>query len=148
DSFSQDFFVGQLPFNTFNPGPAYNDIGFSFSPVPVLQSGQPVYTDFGVALPVREGVPDVFTVDQNLRTPYIQIYNANVQQRLGPSAAIKIGYVGPLARRLFPFRDINQPHPAVGVYPFPDYLYINQFESTATSHYNALQAVLKLRNWH
>src|SRR3712207_8548986 len=25
DAFSQDFFVGQLPFNTFNPGPAYKD---------------------------------------------------------------------------------------------------------------------------
>src|SRR5205085_10265486 len=27
DAFSQDFFVGQLPFNTFNPGPAYNPVG-------------------------------------------------------------------------------------------------------------------------
>ena len=148
DSFSQDFFVGQLPFNTFNPGPAYNDIGFSFSPVPVLQSGQPVYTDFGVALPQREGVPDVFTVDQQLRTPYIQIYNVNVQQRLGANAAIQIGYVGSLGRQLFRFRDINQPDPAVGVYPFPDYLYINQFESSASSHYNSLQTVLRLRSWH
>ena len=37
DAFSQDFFIGQLPFNTFNPGPAYNGVGpnptlFSFSP--------------------------------------------------------------------------------------------------------------------
>ncbi|MBV8570337.1 MAG: TonB-dependent receptor, partial [Acidobacteriaceae bacterium] len=35
DAFSQDFFVGQLPFNTFNPGPAYNDIG---GPAPILFS--------------------------------------------------------------------------------------------------------------
>ena len=37
DAFSQDFFVGQLPFNTFNPGPGYNGVGpapitFNFSP--------------------------------------------------------------------------------------------------------------------
>jgi hypothetical protein len=35
DTFSQDFFVGQLPFNTFNAGPAYNDIG---GPAPILFS--------------------------------------------------------------------------------------------------------------
>src|SRR5215467_12285534 len=27
DAFSQDFFAGQLPFNTFNPGPAFNPVG-------------------------------------------------------------------------------------------------------------------------
>src|SRR5690349_23247674 len=34
DAFSQDFFAGQLPFNTFNPGPAFNPVG----PAPVLFS--------------------------------------------------------------------------------------------------------------
>jgi hypothetical protein len=29
DAFSQDFFAGQLPFNTFNPGPAFNPVGSS-----------------------------------------------------------------------------------------------------------------------
>ena len=46
DAFSQDFFVGQLPWNTFNPGPAYNDIEFSFSPVVQIEDGQPVFEDF------------------------------------------------------------------------------------------------------
>ena len=27
DAFSQDFFIGHFPFNTFNPGPAYNGVG-------------------------------------------------------------------------------------------------------------------------
>src|SRR5207247_11254268 len=48
DVFSQDFFLGQLPFNTFNPGPAYNGvcadpITSSFSPVCQIQSAQPVF---------------------------------------------------------------------------------------------------------
>ena len=47
DAFSQDFFVGQLPFNTFNSGPAYNGVGpdpitFSFSPASTIQPGVPV----------------------------------------------------------------------------------------------------------
>jgi outer membrane receptor protein involved in Fe transport len=139
DAFSADFFLGQLPFNTFNPGPAYNDIQFSFSPASQLVPGQPAYTDFAAS--------DVFTVDQKLKTPYVQTYSANIQQQIGKHAALQIGYVGSQGRSLFRYRDINQPDPAVGVYPFPDFLYINQFESTAVSHYNSLQTSLKIQDW-
>src|SRR5206468_7153329 len=87
DSFSQDFFVGQLPFNTFNPGPAYNPtepspILFSFSTVPVIQSGQPIFTDYLDS--------DVFAVDRHLRTPYVQNYNLNVQQQLFRNAVLQV----------------------------------------------------------
>src|ERR1043165_6073769 len=40
DAFSQDFFAGQLPFNTFNPGPAFNPVG----PAPILFSFSTVDT--------------------------------------------------------------------------------------------------------
>ena len=49
DVFSQDFFLGQIPYNADTPGSAYNDIG----PKPILSSstvatqivsGQPVFT--------------------------------------------------------------------------------------------------------
>jgi len=140
DAFSQDFFVGQLPWNTFNSGPAYNDILFSFSSVPVLTPGGPVFTDFAAT--------DVFTVDPNLSTPWIQNYNINLQRRLGDHAAIQIGYVGSRGRDLFRYRDINQLDPRTGAAPFPDFIYINKFESTARSSYNALQASLRMSGWH
>jgi outer membrane receptor protein involved in Fe transport len=140
DAFSQDFFVGQLPFNTFNPGAAYNDIQFSFSPVSQIQSGQPVFTDFSSS--------DVFTVDPKLRTPYVQNFNLNVQRQLGPNAALQVGYVGSVGKSLFRYRDINQLDPKTGAAPYPDYVYINLFESTATSTYHSLQSVLKVANWH
>jgi hypothetical protein len=150
DAFSQDFFVGQLPWNTFNPGPAYNDLGFSFSAVDQIAPGVPIFPDdsFSAALPSLHGFPDVWTVDQNLQTPWVQNYSANVQRQLGPYAALQVGYVGSIGRHLFRYRDINQLDPATGIAPYPDYEYINQFESTATSHYNALQASLKIRGWH
>src|SRR5204863_2413600 len=86
DAFSQDFFVGQLPWNTFNPGPAYNDIG---GPAPVLFSGTAALAGTpgpcaGPAIPIPNttscappvfsnfGASDIFTVDQRIRTPYIQ----------------------------------------------------------------------------
>jgi hypothetical protein len=139
DSFSQDFFVGQLPFNTFNPGAAYNDIQFSFSPAATLAKGAPAFTGFSAS--------DVFTVDPKLRTPYVQVFSANVQRQLGSRAALQVGYVGSQGRKLFRYRDINQPDPQTGVYPNPDFVYINHFESTASSSYNSLQTSLRISNW-
>jgi hypothetical protein len=158
DAFSQDFFVGQLPWNTFNPGPAYNDIGGS---APVLFSGTaalavtpgpcaapaiaisnttscapPVFSNFGAS--------DIFTVDQKIRTPYIQNYNVNVQQQLARGMALQVGYVGSAGRKLFRYRDLNQSIGG-GSLPYPNFVYINQFESSAISNYNALQTTLKLR---
>jgi hypothetical protein len=147
DSFSQDFFVGQLPFNTFNPGPAYNGIGadavtFSFSPPAVIVPGVRVFDSSTFS------ATDVFTVDQNIRTPYIHVYNANVQQELARNIAIEVGYVGSAGRKLFRYRDINQVNPATGTVAFPAFVYVNQFESTASSDYKSVQASLQIRNWH
>jgi hypothetical protein len=169
DLFSQDFFLGQLPFNTFNPGPAYNGTGpypilFSFSPTSQIVTGQPVFTGFGAT--------DVFAVDRNIRTPYMENYNLNVQQQLGNSAVLQISYVGSEGHRLFRYRDINQIRdPAVDctnrpttlslscVHPFDNgpfppstsgastFGYVNYFESSANSNYNALQTTLRLRNY-
>lgn len=164
DAFSQDFFVGQLPFNTFNPGPAYNfipgvsNIQFSGSAaVAVVPSAggcalpniavpnnpglcaPPVFSGFGAT--------DIFTVDQKIRTPYVQNFNFNIEQQIGGPAAVQIGYVGSTGRKLFRYRDLNQTVGG-GPLPFPDFVYINQFESTARSSYNSLQATLKLRNMH
>ena len=147
DSFSQDFFVGQLPFNTFNPGPAYNGIGadavtFSFSPAATLAPGVRVFDASTFS------ATDVFTVDQKIRTPYIHVYSANFQQELARNVAVEVGYVGSAGRKLFRYRDINQVNPATGTVAFPAFIYINQFESTASSDYKSVQASLQFRNWH
>ena len=156
DAFSQDFFVGQLPFNTFNPGPAYNPIGpaavlFSFSTVGQIQPGVPVFTDYLDS--------DVFAVDPKLRTPYVQNYNLNLQHQLSDNVIAQVGYVGSAGRKLFRYRDINQPlDPAISTArPFDDgpfapsggaFFYVNHLETTANSNYNALQTSLTLRDWH
>lgn len=153
DAFSQDFFVGQLPFNTFNPGPAYNGVGpapilFSFSTVAQIQAGVPVFTGFSDS--------DVFAVDRSLRTPYVQNYNFNIQQELMKNVVLQVGYVGSQGRKLFRYRDINQPvNPAISTArPFDNgpfapsggtFFYVNQLETSASSSYNALQTSLTLR---
>ena len=81
DVFSQDFFLGQVPYDAATPGSAYNDIG----PKPILSSGavtsqivagQPVFSGFGAS-------SNLFAVDQHLPTPYMFNYNLNVQQQVG-----------------------------------------------------------------
>jgi hypothetical protein len=154
DAYSQDFFTGQLPFNTFNPGPAYNPIGkspilFSFSTVSTIQAGVPIFNGFSDS--------DAFIVDRNIRTPYVQNYNLNIQQELFKNAVLQVGYVGSNGTKLFRYRDINQPpNPAVSTArvfdkgPFAPsggtFFYVNQIETTAHSNYNALQASLTIRD--
>jgi Carboxypeptidase regulatory-like domain len=154
DAFSQDFFVGQLPFNTFNPGPAYNPVGpsavlFSFSTVEEIENNVPIFTDYLDS--------DVFTVDPNLRTPYVQNYNLNIQRELFRNGVLQVGYVGSNGTKLFRYRDINQPlDPRVSTArPFDNgpfapsggtFFYVNQLETSAHSNYNALQASFTLRN--
>ncbi len=154
DAFSQDFFAGQLPFNTFNPGPAFNPVGpapvlFSFSTEPVIENGVPIFTDFLDS--------DVFAVDANLRTPYVQNYNLNIQRELFKNGVLEVGYVGSHGTKLFRYRDINQPlNPSVSsARPFDNgpfapsggtFFYVNQLETTAISNYNALQTTFSVRN--
>ncbi len=145
DGYSQDFFLGHFPFNTFNPGSAYNGIGPA-----AITSGSVAGTPITSGVPIFQGfspTTDVWTVDQNLRTPYVQNYNLNVQQELTKNASVQIGYVGSTGKKLFRFRDINQSN-LVGEFPFPAWTYVNQFESSAVSNYNALQTVLNIRGFH
>lgn len=154
DAYSQDFFVGQLPFNTFNPGPAYNPVGaspilFSFSTVPTIVNNVPIFTDYLDS--------DVFAVDRNLRTPTIQNFNLNLQHELFKNVVWQIGYVGSRGAKLFRYRDINQPiNPAVSTArPFDNgpfapsggtFFYVNYLETSANSNYNGMQTSLSFRN--
>jgi Carboxypeptidase regulatory-like domain/TonB-dependent Receptor Plug Domain len=177
DAFSQDLFEGHLPFNSsFDPGPAYNGYGpnpisFASATGGVLTAGVPVY---GFPSPMG----DAFGVQQNIRTPYLQNFNLNWQQQLGRKTVLQVGYVGSNGHKLLRFRDINQPtlamiqqtpygpnsiafdpnYPAnpnvpgcyctprpFGSFPFN---YVNYEESSANSNYNALQASLRVNDWH
>ena len=119
DAFSQDMFLGHLPWNCgFCPGPAYPGLGpnalatgsvatdpntgLALTP---LTAGSPVYSGYG-----PEG--DFFTADPKMRTPYIQNFNLNLQQQLGSKTVLQVGYVGSIGIKLFQFLDINQPSQA------------------------------------
>ncbi len=166
DAFSQDFFAGQIPYTSSNAGPLFNDVG----PRPISYGGvdanalQPVACGTAGSIPVPGsslctgpvysgfGPSDVFTVDQRLRTPYVQNYNLNIEQQLAPKTAISVAYVGSAGRKLFRFTDLNQADPTTGVRPLSalglPYYYVLDFQSSAISNYNSLQTSLKIRDLH
>jgi outer membrane receptor protein involved in Fe transport len=112
DTFSHDFFTGQLYENTNNLGPAYNPIGTK----PVFQAptvgtlspagGAPVFDNSTAGL--QAGTMDASTIGK-LRTPYIHNYSLNIQQQLLPNTVLQVGYVGTAGRKLQRIRDLNQP---------------------------------------
>jgi hypothetical protein len=116
DAPSQDMVLGHLPYPTFfAPGPAYNPVGpastqivSAVAPGGPLAAGVPVY-----------GAPDclsfecdVFAFDRNIKTPYMENYNINIQQQLNNKTVVQLGYVGSQGHRLWRFFDINQPDTA------------------------------------
>ncbi len=181
DAFSQDIFLAHIPYNcTFCPGPAYTGvgvaaIGFSDLSGNAIAPGVPVY---GASSPLGS----YFGVDPNIRTPYIQNWNFNIQRQINNKIMMQIGYVGAKGTKLFRFRDINQPtqsqitafdlsqcatwgQTAPNCYiagfdgpdganfnvprtNYPNFFYVNQEESSASSIYNALQASLHMNAWH
>lgn len=162
DAFSQDFFAGQIPYSSSNAGPLFNDVG----PRPISYGGvdsnalQLVACGTAGSIPVPGsssctgavysgfGPSDVFTVDQRLRTPYVQNYNLNIEQQLAPKTAISVAYVGSAGRKLFRFNDLNQGDPATGIRPLSAFYYVLNFQSTAISNYNSLQVRLNVRDLH
>jgi hypothetical protein len=106
----------------------------------------------GTAAECGTSVFDVFSVNQNFRTPYFFNYNFNVQKSFGNGMAVwQIGYVGSEGRKLSVMLDINQlpnTHADGALTQFPNYGGINQLNSIGTSNYNALQSTLRLRAWH
>lgn len=166
DAFSQDFFAGQIPYVSSNAGPLFNDVGPSpisygsaaanvlqpdacggYGVIPVPNSSLctgPIFGGFG---PV-----DVFTVDQHLRTPYVQNYNLNIEQQVNSKTSVSIAYVGSSGRKLFRFIDLNQGDTATGTRPLTNlglpYYYVLDFQSSAISNYNSLQMRLNVRNLH
>lgn len=110
DAFSQDIFLGHIPYNcVFCPGPAYAGVGpaaISFAGLSSSALGAgPVFSS-------PSPLGDFFGVDPNIRTPYVQNFNLNIQQQLSSKAVVEVGYVGTKGTKLFRFRDINQPSQA------------------------------------
>jgi hypothetical protein len=191
DAFSQDMVLGHLPYSPFyDPGPAYNNIPYTKGTAPDIIATPAIKTaDSG--LPIGAGVPvfsndpanaclpecDAFAFDRNIKTPYMENYNLNLQQQISNKIVVQVGYVGSQGHRLWRFFDLSQPSQAeitasdcpngiatcattsaiTGSYGVPrDYIggnfpygafYLLQENSTGKSNYNALQTSFRVNAW-
>ncbi len=87
--------------------------------------------------------PSATAFQRNLRTPYMQHWNYNVQRQAGAGAVLEVGYTGSKGSKLLSARDINQPGPSAAPFnlrPNPLFGDVNVLESRASSNYHALQA--------
>ena len=175
DAFSQDMFMGHLPFNSFyDPGAAYSGIG----PNPIFLASIFKGVALSDSFPVYQAASpmiDRFGVDQNLRTPYMENYNLNLQQQINRKMTLQIGYVGSQGHKLLRFRDLNQPTlaliqgydyhssvdplgnvintggcctPGALLGPGGGGVYYNYEEASGNSTYNSLQTSYRIDNWH
>jgi hypothetical protein len=83
---------------------------------------------------------NVYSVNQNFRTPYFYNYSLQVEKGLGNTAVWQVGYVGSEGRKL----NIMLNLPTTGT----NFNNIIQLNSIGTSNYNALQTTFKIRTWH
>jgi len=180
DAFSQDMMLGHLPYPTFYaPGPAYNNIGPD--PVQMANANPAAFDANGLYIPTTHiyGTPgcgvecDTFSFDRNIKTPYMENYNINIQHQFSSKVSMQLGYVGSQGHRLFRFYDLNQPSqatitatdlgcaciddfgvprpfavPAGGLNTAAGSTYVFQENSFGTSNYHSLQAQLRLTNYH
>jgi hypothetical protein len=182
DAFSQDMVMGHLPYPPFfDPGPAYNPVGPSQYQIisatatggSTIASGVPVYN----APSCASLECDAFAFDRNIKTPYMENYNLNIQQQLGSKMMVQLAYVGAQGHHLWRFFDLNQPGAAeintmdttygciydfgacstpgapfgaarpLNANPYASF-YVLQENSSGQSNYNAFQGSFRITGWH
>ncbi len=141
-------------------GVSRNPVG----PVPVFTVTNPNTVVVQQGVPIFGGVTatppfGAYAISQQMRTPYVQNFNINVQRQLSRWTLLQVGYVGNQARKLPVNLEINQPLPdptgALTVQErrpynslFPNIAGITELRSAGNSHYNSMQMSLRNQQWH
>jgi hypothetical protein len=121
--------------------------------------------------PTGSNVVSVYSVDRNFKTPYAELFGLNIEQSLGHSWQVNVGYVGSASRHNLALEDVNQsavvPGEQLDQLPvaagqtfspqqqsrpyfnkFPNIGIVNQLNSVSSSSFNALQITLRSSTWH
>ncbi len=111
----------------------------------------------GLAYPLTPGVAgglnplrSVFMIEENIKNPYTQNWNANIQRELPGRMVLEVGYVG--THFVHGYTDVgylNLPDPTQGGRrPNPNFGQVNNFRSFLYQHYNGLQTALRKQQSH
>lgn len=99
--------------NSFLVSPGNNNLTnlIDWSPTPAT-SIFPV-NDPSLASCTASGPCNFFGVDQNLKTPFVENWNVNLQHEIGPATLLQVGYVANRGRNLYSTLDLNQVNTAI-----------------------------------
>jgi len=93
--------------------------------------------------------PTVNSFVKHSPTPYVQEWNATIQQELGGGFTLQTAYVGSMSHDLYAAINIDQPAPAAGAIqarrPLPTYSAVNEYAPWISAHYNSLQTQVERR---
>src|SRR2546422_278583 len=78
--------------------------------------------------------PSVVRMDPNIRAAYAIQTSLGVERKLGRQSYLSAEYTMLRGLELYRMRDINAPLPATGLRPDPNFLNIDQFETSGSSH--------------
>jgi hypothetical protein len=77
--------------------------------------GDPIVNQLSRGLPLdalsRPAAPSLFALDPDFRDPYVQHWNLGIQRELGWNTVWEVSYAGSAGKKLYEFRDANQPRP-------------------------------------
>ena len=153
--------------------PNYSIVLGAYDPTtgPVWTPNQttPIFTP-ALGEPTGDNVVSVYSVDRNYKTAYSELYGLNIEQSIGKSWLLNVGYTGSATKHNLSLQDINRS--GLGLddstatvmangyafsaqqasrpffSKFPNIGIVNQVNSNAGSNFNALQVTLKSSQWH
>lgn len=102
---------------------------------------------------INPNTPSLFSIDPNIRTPYVLQWHATVQYQVSPNSLFEVAYVGSKGTKLYTYLNSNQAAPSADPSaplaprrPFP---YVDDsvgyLNTAGNSEYDALQAKFQRR---
>jgi len=104
---------------------------------------------FTAPTPSQPYLQSIFVTPLNLRTPYVQSWNLNLQEQIGGTLAVEVGYVGSKGTKLTRLYDANQGRDSgIGTPAYAQWAAVDVFSDSANSTYNGLQTTVRLQRFH
>jgi hypothetical protein len=141
----QDNPIGPHPVDSYST----NRLGQTAYNWDVIQAGGNAVFSGATTCPTLSGCGvntyNVYSVNQNFRTPYFYNYNLQLEHSLGSAAVLQIGYVGSAGHKQAVMLNLNQNSTFNAL--LPNVGSILQENSIGNSNYHSLQSTLRMRSW-
>jgi len=112
--------------------------------LPVVISNPSYPVPFTSPSQIQLATPSVVRIAPGIRTPVLFQSSLSIERRLGKGRNyLTLDYTRVRGFRLYRMRNINAPLPTIGLRPNPNFINIDQFESSGSSRGNMLSATLK-----